>query len=127
MKNITELTGRILLGSIFILSGIGKIGAYGGTQAYMNAVGIPGALAPFAIAFEIIAPVLLIVGWQTRYAALALAGFSVLTALIFHFDFGDQMQSINFMKNIAMAGGFLILAVHGAGAFSLDARRSAKA
>lgn len=122
MKNSVELIGRTMLSGIFVASGLSKIGAYEGTQAYMSAVGIPGALAPAAIAFEIIAPILVIIGWHTRYAALALAGFSVLTGVMFHFDFGDQIQSIMFMKNVAIAGGFLILAANGVGALSVDAR-----
>jgi len=122
MKNITELVGRILLSGMFISSGVSKISAFEGLQAYMSSAGVPGVLAPLVIAVEIGGGLAVLVGWQTRYAALALAGFSGLSALLFHFDFADQMQSINFMKNFTIAGGFLILAAHGAGAFSLDAR-----
>ncbi len=124
LNNATILTGRIMLSGMFLLSGISKISAFEGTQAYMSSVGVPGALAPAVIAFEIIAAILIIIGWQTRYTALALAGFSAMTALMFHFNFADQMQSIMFMKNITIAGGFLVLAANGAGTLSLDARRA---
>ena len=123
MNKFTDLIARILMAAIFFMSGLGKISAYAATQGYMESQGIPGMLLPLVIGFEIIAPVLLVIGWQTRYAALALAGFSIISALLFHLDFTNQIQSIMFMKNIAMAGGLLLLFVHGAGKLSLDARR----
>ena len=120
---LADLAGRVGLAAIFLLSGLNKIGAYEGTQAYMASAGVPGMLLPAVIILEVIGALFLIVGFQTRPAAVALAGFSVLSALLFHFNLADQLQFILFFKNIAMAGGFLILAVHGAGAWSLDARR----
>lgn len=122
MEKATQLTARVFLGHIFLLAGVSKIGAYGATAGYMDAMGVPGALLPLVIVFEIAGGLAIIVGWKTRYASIALAGFSVVAAAIFHNNFADQMQTILFMKNIAIAGGFMLLAVHGAGAYSLDNR-----
>ncbi len=122
-----DLAGRILIAAIFIVAGYGKIAGYAGTQAYMESQGVPGALLPVVIATELGGGILIVLGLFTRYAALALAGFSILAALLFHANFGDQMQQILFMKNFAMAGGFLFLVAHGAGALSLDARLASKA
>ena len=119
----TQLTGRVLMSAIFILAGISKIGAYAGTQGYMESMGVPGILLPAVILLELGGGLAVLVGWQTRMAAFLLAGFSVLSALIFHANLGDQTQSILFMKNLAMAGGFLFLVASGAGAWSVDARR----
>jgi putative oxidoreductase len=124
MNKIVELVARIFLAHIFLLAGIGKLGAgYAGTAGYMAAMGVPGILLPLVIALEIGGGLALIVGFCTRWTALALAGFSVVAALIFHRNFGDQMQMILFMKNFAMAGGLLLLYAHGAGALSIDAKR----
>jgi putative oxidoreductase len=117
-----EVAGRILISVIFVLAGFSKIGGYAGTQAYMESQGVPGALLPLVIATELGGGILVVLGLFTRLAALALAGFSILAAVLFHANFGDQMQQILFMKNLAMAGGFLFLVAHGAGALSLDAR-----
>jgi putative oxidoreductase len=86
----------------------------------MEAMGVPGALLPLVIAAEIGGGLAILAGALTRWAALGLAVFSVASAFLFHFDLGDQGQFINFMKNIAIAGGFLVLAAHGAGKFSVD-------
>lgn len=115
--------GRILIATIFVMSGLGKLSAYAGTQAYMEGVGVPGALLPLVIVIEVAAGLAIIVGWQTRLAALALAGFSIMSAVLFHFNFADQIQSIMFMKNLSIAGGLLILVAGGAGAWSLDNRQ----
>lgn len=124
MNNAIVLIARILLAHIFLLSGIGKLGAgYAATQGYMAAMGAPAALLPLVIALEIGGGLALILGFLTRWAALALAVFCIVAALMFHLNFGDRMQMIMFMKNFAMAGGLLMLYVHGAGAFSIDARR----
>lgn len=124
MNNAIVLLARLLLAHIFLLAGISKITGYAGTQGYMESMGVPGALLPLVIALEIGGSLALIVGLFTRWAALALAGFCVASALIFHTNFAEQMQMILFMKNFAMAGGLLLLYVQGAGAFSLDARRA---
>ena len=92
----------------------------------MESQGVPGSLLPIVIGFEIITPVLLVVGWKTRYAAYALAGFSVLSAFIFHLNFSDQIQSIMFMKNMPIAGGLLLLATYGADELSLDNKLAIK-
>lgn len=117
----TQLAGRALLSVIFIMAGISKIGAYAGTQGYMESMGVPGALLPLVIALEIGGGLAVLLGWQTRLAAFLLAGFCLVSAAIFHANFGDQMQSIMFMKNLAIAGGLLTLFASGAGAWSLDA------
>ena len=124
MNKLLELVGRILLSLIFFTSGMSKIGGYAATQGYMESQGVPGMLLPLVIALEVLAPLLIAVGWQTRLAALALAAFSIAAAVLFHADFGNQMQMIMFMKNISIAGGFLLLAAHGAGEWSLDRRRA---
>lgn len=125
MNNAIVLIARILLAHIFLLSGFGKLGAgYAGTQGYMVSMGVSGDLLPLVIALEIGGGLALIAGLFTRWAALALVAFCVVGAVIFHRNFGDQMQMIMFMKNFAMAGGLLMLYVHGAGAYSVDAKRS---
>ncbi len=120
---LASLSGRLLIAAIFLASGLTKISAYAGTQSYMEAMGVPGSLLPLVIATEVVGGLAIILGWQTRLAALALAGFCLVSALLFHFDLADQTQFILFMKNLAMAGGFLFLVANGAGDWSLDARR----
>jgi putative oxidoreductase len=115
--------GRVLLAIIFIQAGLHKIPGYEGTAAHMDAQGVPGILLPLVILVELGGGLLVLVGFWTRWAALALAGFSVLAALLFHWEPGNQMQMISFMKNITIAGGFLVLAGAGPGAFALDNRR----
>ena len=124
MVKLIHLVARVFLGHIFLLAGLSKITAYEGTAGYMEAMGVPGNLLPLVIAFEVIAGLAIIIGFKTRWTAVALAGFSVVAAVIFHSNFSDQIQMILFMKNIAIAGGFLLLAVHGAGSYSLDNRRA---
>ncbi len=125
MDKYANLAGRILLAHIFLLAGLNKITGYSGTQGYMEAMGVPGMLLPLVILLEVGGALALIVGWQTRWAAYALALFSIVSALIFHSNLSDQIQMILFMKNLAMAGGLLVLAANGAGAFSLDQRAKA--
>ena len=122
MSNISQLVARLMLGQIFVLAGLSKLGegAYAGTQGYMESMGVPGMLLPLVILFEIGAGLAIVLGWQARLAAVALAAFSLIAAFIFHFNLGDQIQAILFMKNIAIAGGLLLLSAHGSGAFSLD-------
>lgn len=117
--------GRILISLIFVVSGLGKIANYAGTQGYMEAMGVPGMLLPVVIALELLGGLAIILGWQARIAAFLLAGFSLLSAALFHADFGDQVQTIMFLKNLALAGGFLFIVAFGAGAWSLDNRRGA--
>jgi len=117
-----EVAGRFFLALLFVLSGLGKLGAYTSTAAYMSATGVPGALLPAVIATELLGGLTIALGWKTRIVALLMAGFSLLTALIFHNHLADQTQMIMFFKNISIAGGFLLLAAHGAGPLSLDGR-----
>jgi len=114
--------GRILIALIFIVTGFGKIGGYEATQGYMAAMGVPGELLPLVIALEIGGGILLVLGLFTRYVALALAGFSIVSAMLFHGNIADQTQQIMLMKNFAIAGGFLFLVANGAGKISLDRR-----
>jgi putative oxidoreductase len=117
--------GRILISLIFVISGFGKISSFAGTQAYMESVGVPGALLPLVIALELLGGLAIIVGWHTRLAAFLLAGFSLVSGVLFHANFGDQMQTIMFLKNLALAGGFLMIVSHGAGPYSIDNRQGA--
>jgi putative oxidoreductase len=122
MKDTTILAGRVLLALIFILSGWSKIGGYAGSQQYMESMGVPGALLPVVIVVELGAGLAVAFGLLTRISALGLAVFSLLAAFIFHTDFANQMQFIQFMKNLAIAGGFLVLVASGPGALSIDAK-----
>ncbi len=122
---IFSLAGRVMIALIFVLSGLSKISAIEGTQGYMESMGLPGILIYPTILFEVAAGFAIIAGFQTRLVALALAGFTLLSAFIFHNQLGDQMQFIMFMKNVAMAGGLLFLARFGAGELSIDNHRSA--
>jgi putative oxidoreductase len=123
------LASRVLLSIIFIMSGFQKITGYAGTAGYMEAMGVPAILLPLAIAVELGAGIALLVGWQTRIAAVLLAGFSVVAGYLFHYaaiagqdQMADMMQMIMFMKNVTIAGGLLALVAVGAGAWSVDAR-----
>jgi putative oxidoreductase len=122
LARFAELAGRVFLSALFLLSGIGKLGAYSGTAAYMASVGVPSGLLPIVISLEIGGAIALIIGWQTRVVAFLLAGFTIISALIFHTHFADQIQMIMFWKNVSIAGGLLLLVVHGAGPLSLDRR-----
>jgi putative oxidoreductase len=121
MNNTSLLLGRTGLALIFIISGLAKIGGYAGTQGYMEAMGVPGSLLPLVIALEVGGGLAILAGLFTRTSALALGAFSLVSAVLFHFDLGDMAQFNNFFKNVAIAGGFLVLAAQGAGRFSLDA------
>lgn len=123
LQSLAAPLGRILLSLIFVQAGINKIVNYAGTQGYMESAGVPGALLPLVIAVELAGGLAVILGWQARLAAFLLAGFSLLSGLLFHGNFADQMQMILFMKNVALAGGFLMIVSHGAGPFSIDGRK----
>ena len=116
--------GRLFLALIFIVSGLGKITNYAGTQAYMDAMGVPSMMLPLVIALEVLGGIAIVLGFKARLVAFVMAVFSVASAILFHADFADQTQMMMFMKNIAMAGGFLMIVAHGAGAYSLDQRNS---
>ena len=119
-----SLVGRLLIGLPFAMSGFGKLAAYGGTTAYIASAGLPVPPLAYAIAVlvELGGGLLLIAGYQARSVALALAVFSLATAVAFHNNFADQNQMIHFLKNVMMAGGLLQIVAFGAGAISLDAR-----
>ena len=120
MNNILDLLARILISTLFFLNGIFKINNYDSTIGWMESFGMPGIMLIPAIILEIAGPILIIIGYKTRLAAGLLSLFCISTAVIFHNDFTDQMQFTSFVKNIALAGDFLILFVNGAKDFSLD-------
>lgn len=124
MTAFVQPLGRIMLALIFILAGLSKMMDPAGTMGYMQSVGLPGVLLWPTIALEVLGGFAVAVGFKTRYAAIALAIFSVAAAVIFHRNFADQMQMILFLKNIAMAGGLLLLAAGGRTAYSMDNRRT---
>lgn len=121
--SLAYLLARILLMALFLVSGLGKLGDLSGTQGYMEAMGVPGILLWPTIAFEIGSGLCILLGFQTRLVAVVLAGFSLVTAFIFHHNFADQTQQIMFLKNLGLGGGFLLLACTGAGRYSIDGRR----
>ena len=120
MTNILDLIGRIFISLVFLLSGFNKIGNYEGTIGWMESFSMPGIFLIPAIILEVGAPILIIIGYKVKISAALLSLFCIATAVIFHNDFSNQMQFISFMKNIALAGGFLFIVVNGAKNFSLD-------
>ena len=120
MINILDLLARILISGLFLLNGMFKISDYDGTIGWMESFGLPGILIIPAILLEIIGPILIIFGYQAKIAAGLLSLFCIATAVIFHNNFSDQMQLISFLKNIALAGGFLFIFINGTKDFSLD-------
>ena len=120
MTNILDLFGRILISTLFFLNGIFKINNYDGSIGWMESFGVPGILIIPAIILEIVGPILIVVGYQTRIAAALLSLFCLATAIIFHNNLADQIQFTSFLKNVALAGGFLFLVVNGAKDLSLD-------
>lgn len=124
MNKYADLIGRILIALIFVMAGFTKIMHYDATVADMVAHGIPGMLLPVVIATEVLGGLAIIVGWQTRLAAFALAGFSIVSALLMHAaPVGDEnavVEGIMLMKNLSIAGGFLVIFANGAGPLSFD-------
>ena len=116
---VVSLLARFLLSLIFIVSGWNKVSGFEGTVQYMQSFGVPGFLLVPVIALEIGAGLAILFGLLSRWAALALAVFSIAAAFIFHLDFANQTQTIMFMKNLAMAGGLLLLFAHGPGQLAL--------
>ena len=123
MVNFLDLLGRIFISSIFLLSSYNKIFNYSGTISWMEGFGIPGFLLAPTIILEIILPILIIVGYKTQLSATLLAIFCIVTGVIFHLDFGDQMQITQLFKNFGLAGGFLIFAVNGSKDWSMEAKK----
>ncbi|WP_423814260.1 DoxX family protein [Psychrobacter sp. 219-2-C] len=112
--------GRLLLSMIFIFSGFTKITGYAATQGYMESMGVPGMLLPLVIAVELLGGIAILLGFKARLVAILMAGFSIVSALLFHQFWIDESQMNPFMKNIAMAGGFLMIFAHGPGSYSID-------
>lgn len=126
MSNVNSLIlllARVLLGLLFIMAGLGKLGNVEGFAGYMASGGMPAFLAWPVILFEILGGLALVAGFQTRIVSVLLGAFCVATGLMYHFDPAIQAQMTNLLKNFALAGGYLALAVVGAGALSVDARR----
>ncbi|MFC3031539.1 DoxX family protein [Pseudoalteromonas fenneropenaei] len=122
LTDIALLLARIGLSAIFILAALNKIQYFDGSAQYMASAGLPSSLLPLVIIFELGAGLFILAGLATQLSAILLAGFSIVSALLFHFNLADQMQFILFFKNVAMAGGFLALAAQGAGRYSVDAK-----
>lgn len=122
-QDLAAPVGRVLLALMFLLAGLSKISGYAGMQGYMDSMGVPGALLPLVIVVEVLGALALMLGWQTRIAALLLAGFTLLATLIFHSNIGDPTQYLMFMKNLSIAGGLLLVLSHGAGPWSVDNRQ----
>ena len=120
MTNILDLFARVLISTLFLINGIFKITNYDGTVDWMEGYGVPGILIIPAIMIEILGSIFIIVGYQTKITAAFLSLFCLLTAIIFHNEFSNQMQLTSFLKNIALAGGFLFLVINGSKKFSLD-------
>ena len=120
MLNIFDLIGRILISILFLLNGFYKINNYNGTVDWIESFGLPGILIIPAIVLEIIAPLFIIFGYKVKISSGLLSLFCIATAFIFHNDLTDQTQLTSFLKNIALAGGFLFLMINGAKEFSLD-------
>jgi putative oxidoreductase len=114
------LVGRILIGLLFLLAGVGKLGDVAGFSGYLASGGLPAFLAWPAVIFEIAVGALLIAGYQTRIVALATAAFCVVAGVLYHLDPADQMQMAMFLKNLAIAGGLLMYVAHGAGKLAVD-------
>ncbi|MBS0849196.1 DoxX family protein [Citrobacter sp. JGM124] len=120
LENVGVLVARILMPILFITAGWGKITGYAGTQQYMDAMGVPGAMLPLVILLEFGGGLAILFGFLTRTTAIITAVFTLLTAFLFHSNFAEGVNSIMFMKNMTIAGGYLLLALMGPGAISID-------
>lgn len=123
-QSLIMVAARVLMALLFILSGVGKIDNPEAIRGYMEAMHLPAVLLWPTVVFEIGSGLLLIMGFKTRIVGWMLAGYCIVTAMIFHTQFSDQVQMAMFFKNVTMAGGFLLLAAVGAGGLSVDARRN---
>ena len=123
MSNLIDFIGRLLISALFLLSGYNKIFSIDGTMGWMEGYGIPGFLLYPTIGIEIILPLFIIIGYNARLSAGLLAAFCVTTAFIFHYDFADQMQTVAFLKNIGLAGGFLFIVANGTRDWSIEAKK----
>jgi putative oxidoreductase len=120
LQDISAPIGRLFLSMIFIFSGFSKITGYAATAGYMESVGVPGILLPLVIALELLGGIAILIGFKARLISLLFVGFNIVSALLFHQFWNDESQMNPFMKNIAMAGGFLMIFAHGPGAYSVD-------
>ena len=120
MANVFDLIGRILISALFLISAFNKIFNLDGSMGWMEGFGVPGFLLYPTIALEIILPLFVIIGYQARVSAGLLAIFCIATAFLFHYDFVDQMQTIAFLKNLGLAGGFLFIVANGTKDWSVD-------
>ena len=123
MSNLIDFIGRLLISALFLLSAYNKILSIDGTMGWMEGFGIPGFLLYPTIILEIILPLFIIVGYNARLSAGLLSIFCIATAFIFHYDFADQMQTIAFLKNIGIAGGFLFIVANGTKEWSVDRKK----
>lgn len=123
MANLFDLMARIFISSVFLLSGINKIFSYDSTVTWMEGFGIPGFLLWPTIVLEILLPIFIIIGYKTQLSAILLAIFCIATALIFHFDLENQMQTIALLKNFGLAGGFIFVAINGPKDWALDTEK----
>jgi len=120
MANLIDFIARLLISALFLISAYNKIFSIDGTMSWMEGFGIHGLLLYPTIALEIILPLFIIIGYQARLSAGLLAIFCIATAFIFHYDFVDQMQTIAFLKNLGLAGGFLFILVNGTKEWAVD-------
>ena len=120
MANLIDFLGRLLISALFLISAYNKIFSIDGTTSWMEGYGVPGFLLYPTIAVEIILPLFVIIGYKARVSAGLLAIFCISTAFLFHFYFVDQMQTISFLKNLGLAGGFLFIVANGTKDWSLD-------
>ena len=120
MTNLIDFLGRIFISALFLLSAYNKIFSINGTMGWMEGFGLPGLLLYPTIALEIILPFFIVIGYQARLSAGLLAIFCIATAFIFHYDFVDQMQTIAFLKNLGLAGGFLFIVANGTKDWAVD-------
>ncbi|WP_201593144.1 DoxX family protein [Psychrobacter sp. Pi2-51] len=126
LQQLSTPIGRLFLSMIFIFSGFTKITGYAATQGYMESMGVPGMLLPLVIALELFGGIAILIGFKARLIALLFVGFNIVSALLFHQFWIDESQMNPFMKNIAIAGGFLMIFAHGAGAYSIDNSKTHK-
>ncbi len=123
LSPLAMLAGRVLISFMFIMSGLQKIGGLEGTQGYMEMMGVPGILIYPTILVEVLGGLAVLVGYQARIGALLLAGFCVISGVIFHFNPENQAEMISMFKNFAIAGGFLFIVANGPGKLSIEGRK----
>ena len=123
MSNLIDFIGRLFISALFLISAYNKIFSIDGTMGWMEGFGISGFLLYPTIALEIILPLLIIIGYQARLSAGLLAIFCLVTAFIFHNDFTNQMETISFLKNVGLAGGFLFILANGTRDFSINKKK----